>query len=87
MERGHVTRVTLPYLRAWRLKRLLSQGELAEMGHVAKSTLARLEKGDQSAILRTVGKLAKALDITREQLVREDPDAPSNVESASRKRG
>jgi transcriptional regulator with XRE-family HTH domain len=79
MPRGHITRVTLPYLRAWRIKRLLSQSELAEMSHIAKSTLARLEKGDQTAILSTVGKLAKALNISREELVFHDPESPAGV--------
>lgn len=75
MERGHKTRVPLPHLRAWRLKRLYSQDELATKSGVSKATIIRLEKGTQGAILSTVGKLAKALDLPRERLVYEDPTA------------
>jgi transcriptional regulator with XRE-family HTH domain len=73
VERGHKTRVPLPYLRAWRLRSLLTQDELADRSGLAKSSVVRLEKGDQGAILTTVGKLADALKITRQQLVYENP--------------
>lgn len=79
---GHVP---LPYLRAWREYRGLSQRELgqraaitegprAERGaHVGGSTIARIETGAQRAKWATVGVLARALGITREQLMREEP--------------
>lgn len=66
------TRIALPYLKAWRLHRLLSQDELSKSSGVAKSTLVRLENGGQ-ANLSTTGKLATALNITRQQLVYEQP--------------
>lgn len=74
------TRVALPYLRAWRVKRLVSQDELAARTGLSKSTIVRLESepepnGErQTAILSTVGKLAKALEVTREDLVYRDPE-------------
>ena len=71
--RSHKTRVTLPYLHEWREKRLLTQAELSQRSGVAKSTIVRLERGDQTAILSTVSRLADALGISREQLVRTRP--------------
>jgi transcriptional regulator with XRE-family HTH domain len=76
----------VPYLRAWRLKHLYSQDELADMSGVSKSTIVRLENGS-SAILSTIGKLAKALDPTREQLAYEEPEQPPNRMRAQRKSG
>jgi DNA-binding XRE family transcriptional regulator len=77
------TRVELPYLRSWRIAKLLSQDELADRAHVMKSTIVRLERepdasgARQAAILSTIGKLAKGLGITRQQLVYEDPEHPT----------
>ncbi|MBF6589883.1 MAG: helix-turn-helix transcriptional regulator [Ktedonobacterales bacterium] len=62
----------LPYLRAWRAYRVLSQRELQELSGVAKTTLIRVENG-APATTATIAKLATALNVTREQLVREDP--------------
>jgi transcriptional regulator with XRE-family HTH domain len=67
------TRIAVPHLRAWRLKRLYSQDELADMSGVSKSTIVRLESGS-SAILSTIGRLAKALDVSREELAYEEPE-------------
>jgi transcriptional regulator with XRE-family HTH domain len=50
----------------------LPQRELQELSGVAKATIIRLENGGPAAT-GTIAKLAKALGITREQLVREDP--------------
>jgi transcriptional regulator with XRE-family HTH domain len=72
--RGRKTRVPLPYLRAWRLHMLLSQDELAERSGIAKTSVVRLEKGQQGAILSTVGKLSQGLGITRQALVYEQPE-------------
>jgi transcriptional regulator with XRE-family HTH domain len=69
---AEIRRVTLPYLREWRQHRLLSQAELGEASSLSLVTISHLENGGQ-ANFATVGKLAKALNITREQLVRERP--------------
>ena len=62
----------LPYLRAWRERRGMSQEELSRLAEVTPATISRLENG---AIARfgTIAKLATALQITREQLMRSDP--------------
>jgi len=73
---GGRTRAELRHLRAWRLKKLLSQDELSQKSGVAKAAIVRLETGQQHANLATVGKLAAALGIKREQLVYEDPGDP-----------
>jgi DNA-binding XRE family transcriptional regulator len=75
------TRVDLQYLRAWRLAKLLSQDELVARSGVAKSTIVKLETRRQRANLATVGRLAKALGIAREQLVYEAPPAPQNPQT------
>lgn len=62
----------LPYLRAWREWRGMSQEELSRVAEVTAATISRLENG---AVARfgTIAKLATALQITREQLMRSDP--------------
>lgn len=52
--------VTLPRLKARRIKAALSQRALAEAADVAASTVARIEKGGE-VYPSTVGKLAKVL--------------------------
>lgn len=75
------TRVPLPYLRAWRLAKLLSQDELYAKTGVAKSTINKLEHGSQ-ANMSTIGKLASGLDITRHQLVYEQPSGDNQRSEA-----
>jgi transcriptional regulator with XRE-family HTH domain len=64
--------VSLPQLRAWRLYRGLMQEELAEKAGVTPATISRIENG-APARLGTVAKLAAALGITREHLLRAQP--------------
>lgn len=73
MPRASQTRVGLEHLRAWRVWKGFSQGELAELAKVAKSTVTNLETGKATANFVTVGKLAAALDISREALLHTDP--------------
>jgi transcriptional regulator with XRE-family HTH domain len=74
---GGRIRVALPYLRAWREERVLTQDELSERSKVSKSTIVRVERGEV-AIVSTVGKLAAALGLTREQLRSQNPNAAKN---------
>jgi transcriptional regulator with XRE-family HTH domain len=67
------TAVEVPYLRAWRLERLLTQGQLAELAGVGRSSITAAENGGRLGLL-TISRLAKALGISRTQLLREDPE-------------
>ncbi len=66
-------RAAIPYLKAWRLSRLLSAKELADAVKVTEQTIYRLERPDQPANILTVRKIAKALGISYEQLLHEEP--------------
>jgi transcriptional regulator with XRE-family HTH domain len=57
------------HLREWRRRRLLSQRDLAKKAKVGLSTIVRVEKGGYRPTMRTLRKLAKALDIEPDQLV------------------
>jgi DNA-binding XRE family transcriptional regulator len=74
------TRQTVPYLRDWRVHRLLSVSELARTAKVSRVTIINLENDKSAANLTTVGKLASALQVTRRQLV----DAPPSSDSTER---
>jgi transcriptional regulator with XRE-family HTH domain len=65
--------ISLQYLRDWRIKKLLTRVELGAKSGVNEWTIAKLERGETSARISTIGKLADALEITREQLVNENP--------------
>lgn len=67
--------VALPYLRAWRLHRLMTQMELVEKSGVSKTTVVRAEAGDSPVNMANMRKLATALNITPDELVYSDPDA------------
>jgi hypothetical protein len=56
-------------LREWRLKRFLSQRELAERSGVRQPTIARLETHAQRPRPKTVRVLAKALGVKPSELV------------------
>lgn len=64
----------LPYLKAWRMHKLIAQNELAGRAGIAKSTLARAERGDEVVNFGNIRKLAGALGVTPEQLMHEDPE-------------
>jgi transcriptional regulator with XRE-family HTH domain len=55
-------------LREWRRRRALSQRELAALAGVQQVTIARLEIGSQQPRPRTIRKLAKALQVTIDDL-------------------
>lgn len=62
-ERG----VPVPYLRAWRLRKLLKQEELAMRADVSRPTIQRGERGETLSI-DNVKKIAQALEISDEEL-------------------
>jgi transcriptional regulator with XRE-family HTH domain len=61
--------VRLPRLRETRVRRLLTQAQLARRAEVAVSTLSRLEQGHTPAELATVARLAAALGVPPEALM------------------
>lgn len=65
---------TVPYLRAWRIEKALNQVQVAEKSGLARSTIISAEGGE---IVRftSIQRLAEALGITVEQLLRVDPHA------------
>lgn len=68
------------HLRAWRHYRILSQPELAELAGLTRAAVSKLEtQRDATAKPETIGKLAKALGISREQLVREAPPVTDDM--------
>jgi DNA-binding XRE family transcriptional regulator len=67
-----VSLLKLPYLRAWRVKKLHTQLDVAAKASVGISTIVRAEKGGDVGAL-TAEKLAQALDLTVEQLKNEKP--------------
>lgn len=69
MERGNTGRVALPYLRAWRQKRVMSREALKRASGVSRNTINALELGRTHANYATIGKLATGLGITPEQLI------------------
>lgn len=63
----------LPHLRAWRMKKLMAQGELAETSGLARATIARAERGDEIVSFVNVRKLARALGISTDELLAQPP--------------
>lgn len=67
-------RVVLPYLRDWRNTRMLTIRALAKASGVATRTINELELERRQANFATVGRLAKALGLTPQQLAHVPPD-------------
>jgi transcriptional regulator with XRE-family HTH domain len=65
--------VAVPYLRAWRMKNYLMPAQLAQRAGVSLSTVQHAETGSVVR-LTTIVQLAKALDVTPDQLRFEEPD-------------
>lgn len=66
------SRVRLPYLRTWRLRKLLSQRDLATRAGAGESTIIRIEGGGRANFL-TAHRLARGLGITPEDLLEPPP--------------
>jgi transcriptional regulator with XRE-family HTH domain len=59
-------------LKEWRQQRVLSQSDLAELASVTQKTVASLELGRQVPHASTIRRLAKALKISPQELLRDD---------------
>lgn len=66
-------RIDIARLSLWRAWRNLKQDELAETAGVSRTTVSALENGLARANPVTVYKLARALGISRQQLLEEEP--------------
>jgi DNA-binding XRE family transcriptional regulator len=66
--------LAVPYLRAWREARILTQDELAVKSGVSAATISAAERGRAIQIPK-IGRLAKALGIDRVTLVTVSPKA------------
>jgi transcriptional regulator with XRE-family HTH domain len=66
--------VDMARLRELRRRRVLTLEELAEKAGVGRNTIWRLEHGVMGAQPRTIRKLAKALDVEPEELVKTGDD-------------
>ena len=74
-------------LRELRRRRVLTLEELAEKAGVGRNTIWRLEHGVMGAQPRTIRKLAKALNVEPEELVKTGDDNGSGEEQSERRRG
>jgi transcriptional regulator with XRE-family HTH domain len=74
MAEQQVRGLALPYLRAWRIRRLLTQADLIEKSGVGRATVVRAERGDEPVRFANIRKLAEALDVTPEQLLHQNPE-------------
>lgn len=72
-EGKQVRGIALPYLRAWRHSKGLSQRELGEMSGVQYSQISRIERHGQHVTPLTIKRLAAALGIKRETLIGHNP--------------
>jgi len=69
--------IALPYLKAWRVYKGLSQRDLSkltgEVKPVPYTQISLIETHNQHVTPSTIGKLAAALELTREALINDDP--------------
>lgn len=64
----------LPYLKAWRMAKLMGQAELARAAGVTKGTMARAERGDEVVSFANIRKIAAALGVSTDELLSQAPD-------------
>jgi transcriptional regulator with XRE-family HTH domain len=67
------TSIKLPALLYWRIKRGITQRELAEKVGMRRASIARIEAG-YPALLRSARQIAEALGIEIDDLRRNPPD-------------
>lgn len=68
----------LPYLKAWRIEKLMGQAELARAAGVTKGTVARAERGDEVVSFANIRKIAAALGVSTDDLLNNDPGSEGN---------
>jgi transcriptional regulator with XRE-family HTH domain len=70
-------------LKEARLRRLLTQAELAERAGMTESTVNRIEQGLQTPRISSIRKLAHALDVPAEELIVWGAEAPEEGKAAA----
>jgi transcriptional regulator with XRE-family HTH domain len=65
-------------LLVWRLARGMSQGDLAQAAHMSRPNLSAIERGDREVTLRTLRRLALALEVRPGVLVDGIPPTTSD---------
>jgi len=68
----------LPHLQRWRLNKYMTQADLINRSGVSRATVVRAERGGEIVSVANIKKIADALGITPDELVRVDPDASAN---------
>ncbi len=82
-----IGRFQLPYLRDWRLHKFMSMTKLGSKSGVTTHTISRLERNPKlSAMYSTAEKLARALGISLDRLVKNPPIPQRPGTPASKKR-
>jgi DNA-binding XRE family transcriptional regulator len=61
------TAIPLPSLQTWRIRRGLTQQELAEKAGIRRATIVQIEAGGPARV-KTIGVLGRALDCTVDDL-------------------
>jgi len=74
--------VQVRYLRAWRMHRLLSQAELSDRARLSVQGISAAEHGGRVR-LGTLSRLAQALGVDREALVRIPPPGDAHEEDTN----
>jgi len=67
-----VMEVDMDKVKRLRKERVLTIRELADEAGVSKTTISNIENGQSEAYPSTIRKLARALDVTPSELVRQD---------------
>ena len=63
----------LPYLKSWRIEKLMTQADLVERSGVGRATVVRAERGDEAISFANIRKLAEALGISTDELLHIEP--------------
>lgn len=73
----------LPNLKTMRLRRLMTQRELAARAGLTVASVSRIETGATRARISTVWRLAEALNVDPDDLLANDESPPSSQQKGS----
>lgn len=69
MTQGDLQRTVGANLRAWRLKRGLSQEEFAEIFDFHRTYMGGIERGERNLTLKSLGRIAEVLKVDPRELL------------------